>query len=265
MAEDVRAEVLAVVPRPFPYYTLTLAAPKAWRETRAGQFVMLQAPDPLEPYLRRAFSVHDLGESADASRVEILAKIVGPGTAALAALAPGDHVRMLGPLGRPFGWREAARGRIALVAGGVGSAPLWLLGQELLAAGRTFDFFYGGRSAIDLARREEFARLAHDSGGRAVETTEDGSRGERGRITAPLERGLAEGRYTRLYACGPMGLLAALARLAREHGVAGEAALETPMGCGFGACLGCAVPHVSGRFVLCCKDGPVFRFDEVRW
>jgi dihydroorotate dehydrogenase electron transfer subunit len=62
-----------------------------------------------------------------------------------------------------------------------------------------------------------------------------------------------------------MGLLARLAALATEHGVGGEAALETPMGCGYGACLGCAVPHVDGRYALCCKDGPVFRFDEVVW
>ena len=87
----------------------------------------------------------------------------------------------------------------------------------------------------------------------------------RGHVTEPLTEGLAAGIYGHIYACGPMGLLKRLAAVAAEYGVAGEAALETPMGCGFGACLGCAVPHQDGHYALCCKDGPVFRFDEVVW
>ena len=84
-------------------------------------------------------------------------------------------------------------------------------------------------------------------------------------MTAPLESRLLDSTYDFIYACGPMPLLAALGRFAGRFGVEGEAALETPMGCGYGACLGCAVPHVDGRWALCCTDGPVFRFDEVRW
>ncbi len=153
---------------------------------------------------------------------------------------------------------------MALVAGGVGSAALLLLAREL-AGIATFDVFYGGRGRLDLPDAARFARLAEQSGGELLVTTEDGSAGRRGLVTEPLAEGLAAGVYDYLYACGPMGLLARLAALAAEHGVAGEAALETPMGCGFGACLGCAVPHVDGHYALCCKDGPVFRFDEVVW
>jgi len=68
-----------------------------------------------------------------------------------------------------------------------------------------------------------------------------------------------------VYTCGPTGLMARVAELAERGGVRGEAALETPMGCGYGACLGCAVRHVSGRYALCCQDGPVFALDEVVW
>jgi dihydroorotate dehydrogenase electron transfer subunit len=142
-----------------------------------------------------------------------------------------------------------------------------------------FDFFYGGRQARDLVRADEFAALAERSGGRLIAATEDGSRGFHGRVTAalaavldaPLEPGRAAaasspgGRYRELFACGPMPMLAALAALAAERGLSGQAALETEKGCGYGACLGCAVPHISGRFALCCKEGPVFRLDEVRW
>ena len=283
---DTSGRVVAVVPHPMPYYSLVLDGPEAWREVLPGQFVMVESSEGLEPYLRRAFSVHDVSKTDRGARIELLVKIVGPGTRALAAKRPGDLVAVLGPLGRPFGPAgvvggiggiggmggvggsgdlPAAPQRVALVAGGVGSAPLLLLGRRLLAEGVVFDFFYGGRGAVDLARLPVFAALTEESGGELVATTEDGSVGFHGLVTAPLAARLAAGRYRKIFSCGPMGLLKRLAELSAEHGVAGEAALETPMGCGFGACLGCAVELVDGRFALCCKDGPVFASDEVKW
>lgn len=264
---DTEARVVEVAAHPLPYYTLVLDGPAEWAAARAGQFVMIAtrpaAEEALDPYLRRAFSIHDLSKTDRGTRIELLAKTVGPGTRALASRRAGESLAVLGPLGRPFTLPEG--GPVALVAGGVGSAPLLLLERELLARSISFDFFYGGRSRVDLARHDEFAQLAQAAGGELVATTEDGTLGRRGLVTEPLAERLAAGRYRALYACGPMGLLARLAALCAEHGVAGEAALETPMGCGFGACLGCAVPLVAGRFGLCCKDGPVFPFSAVIW
>lgn len=277
---DVRARVLAVDAHPLPYFTVRLAVPRDYPPAAPGQFVMVQIGNGLEPYLRRAFSIYDLGNGATAASAEpakrgsdsvkdappgemhLLGKVIGRGTRALGASRDGDEVSILGPLGRGFGPHRGER--VALVAGGVGSAALLLLARKL-ASLVTFDVFYGGRGRLDLPDAERFAHLAEQSGGELVVTTEDGSAGRRGLITEPLIERLAAGRYDYLYSCGPMGLLTRLATLAAEHGVAGEAALETPMGCGFGACLGCAVPHVDGRYALCCKDGPVFRFDEVLW
>jgi dihydroorotate dehydrogenase electron transfer subunit len=275
---DTSGQVVEVVPHPLPYYSLVLDGPEEWRGIAAGQFVMVETSDGLEPYLRRAFSVHDVSKTDRGARIELLVKIVGPGTRSLASKRPGDRVAVLGPLGRPFGpvaGPIAASGLgpdsgrdsrpVALVAGGVGSAPLLLLGRELLAEATTFDFYYGGRSALDLARQEVFASVARASGGSLLVTTEDGSAGERGLITEPLARRLAAGAYRKIYACGPMGLMKRLADLGAEYDVPGEAALETPMGCGFGACLGCAVELADGAYALCCKDGPVFAFDAVKW
>lgn len=272
---DTEARVLEVVAHPLPYYTLALEVPASWEASRAGQFVMIasrpEEDEALEPYLRRAFSIHDRSRTDRGVRIELLAKTVGVGTRSLARRRPGETLSVLGPLGRPFTLPELATGPgsdarpVALVAGGVGSAPLLLLGRELLDRGVPFDFYYGGRSAVDLARHADFAELARRSGGTLVATTEDGSLGDRGLVTEPLAAALAAGRYRALYSCGPMGLLARLAELSRAHGVPGEAALETAMGCGFGACLGCAVPMTTGRFGLCCKDGPVFAFDAVVW
>jgi dihydroorotate dehydrogenase electron transfer subunit len=238
---------------------------------------MVQVGSGLEPYLRRAFSIYDLVEDDEAAaaapsgarqrststrEMRLLGKVIGRGTGALGSSRAGDELSILGPLGRGFSVRAA--GRVALVAGGVGSAALLLLARELIGRA-TFDVFYGGRGQRDLPDSQRFALLAQRSGGELIVTTEDGTAGRRGLVTEPLIERLAGGAYDYLYACGPMRLLERLARLAAEHGAAGEAALETPMGCGFGACLGCAVPHVEGRFALCCKDGPVFRFDEVAW
>lgn len=288
---DTSSQVVEVVPHPLPYFSLVLDGPEAWREIFPGQFVMVETTDGLEPYLRRAFSVHDVSKTDRGARIELLVKVVGPGTRALAGKRPGERLAVLGPLGQPFSCADdstqAAAGAtgatgskgpagstdstgsdtrpVALVAGGVGSAPLLLLGRWLLAAGTRFDFYYGGRSRVDLARSAAFESLAQASGGNLISTTEDGSAGERGLITAPLARRLAAGAYRKIFTCGPMGLMKRLAELGAEYGVPGEAALETPMGCGFGACLGCAVPLVSGRYALCCKDGPVFAFNAVTW
>jgi dihydroorotate dehydrogenase electron transfer subunit len=286
---DVRAQVIAVDELPLPYFTVSLALPADYPAVSPGQFVMVQIGEGLEPYLRRAFSIYDIGdgdgserataapepphaaegtprEAAGAtggrSEIRLLGKVIGRGTRALGRSRPGEELRVLGPLGRGFSLRRG--GRVALVAGGVGSAALLLLARALAPA-TALDVFYGGRSRLDLPDASLFARLAERSGGALIVTTEDGSAGRRGLVTEPLQERLAAGAYDYVYACGPMGLLARLAALCAEHAVAGEAALETPMGCGYGACLGCAVPHVAGHYALCCKDGPVFRFDEVSW
>lgn len=263
VARDGEARVVAVVARPLPYYTIELEVGAEYAAVEPGQFVMIETRHGLEPYLRRAFSVHDVALGGSGTRIELLGKIVGRGTAALAAARPGERLALLGPLGRPFS--PPAAGPLALVAGGVGSAPLLLDLRRALARGVRVDLFYGGRSAADLPRFDDFRALVETAGGEAIATTEDGSAGRRGLVTEPLAERLARGDYRALHACGPMGLLARLAELAAAHGVAAEGALETEMGCGFGACLGCAVPHVSGRYALCCKEGPVFRLDEVRW
>ncbi len=266
--EDTRARVLEVEECPYPYFRLRLLVTDSYGDCRPGQFVMLEAGQRLEPFLRRAFSIHDVSKGSEGTWIDVLGKVVGRATDLLARARDGEEVGVLGPLGRGFDLepgKNSSEGRLALVAGGVGSAPLLILAHRLAEMGRTVDFFYGGRSRSDLSRSELFRRVAEDSGGVYRATTEDGSAGERGLVTESLEAVLENGDHEFIYSCGPMPLLAALASMSGRLGIPGEAALETPMGCGFGACLGCAVPHAEGRWALCCKEGPVFRFDEVRW
>ncbi len=273
-ALDARGKVLQVRALPHRHFLLRIRV-AGMAPAAPGQFVMVAGADQAEPYLRRAFSVYDQAPAgANALAISLLGKVIGRGTAGLAACTPGEEVPLLGPLGTGFhsmALRAPQIGRAALVAGGIGSAGLGLLAQALARAGKPFDFYYGGRSADDLVEADEFRRLSESTGGRLVRTTEDGTAGARGLVTEALAATLGSGAaeagaaYETLYTCGPHGLMAAVARIAVEHGVEGEAAMETPMGCGYGACLGCAVELKKGGYALCCRHGPVFDLREVAW
>jgi dihydroorotate dehydrogenase electron transfer subunit len=154
-----------------------------------------------------------------------------------------------------------------MVAGGVGLAPFATLAEALAARCTPATLFYGGRRSADLFYVDFFERL----GVRVVLATEDGSRGEHGRVTAPLERAFkAAGadRPVTLYVCGPTPMMAAVASLARRHGRRALVSLEQVMGCGLGGCYSCVVPvRTNGRshFVRSCIDGPVFDSNAIVW
>ncbi len=273
-ALDARGKVLEVQALPLRHFLLRIRV-AGMAPAAPGQFVMVAGANQAEPYLRRAFSVYDQAPAGNgALAISLLGKVIGRGTENLAACTPGQDIPVLGPLGTGFHSMASdppRGGRAALVAGGIGSAGLGLLAQALARAGRPFDFYYGGRSADDLVEAGEFRRLSESTGGRLVRTTEDGTAGGRGLVTEALAATLKDGgteagaAYRALCTCGPHGLMAAVARIAADHGIEGEAAMETPMGCGYGACLGCAVPLKKGGYALCCRHGPVFDLGEVVW
>lgn len=260
--QDTLATVVANQALPLPYCCTTFVASDELMSTQPGQFVMIGAPDRLQPFLPRAYSVFDLTDQ-EQNRASILAKVIGPGTRWLSELRPGDQLRVLGPLGN--GFRHLPERRAALVAGGVGSAALLLLAKQFAVQGVSFDFFYGGRQAQDLAAGELFEQSAQCASGNYYTSTEDGSCGHAGLITELLEQQLEQQPYDAIYTCGPLGLMAAVDRISAQREIVCEAALETVMGCGYGACLGCALETTAGSFALCCKDGPVFRSSKVAW
>jgi dihydroorotate dehydrogenase electron transfer subunit len=228
---------------------------------RPGQFVMLRGEWGRELLNPRAFSVlHAAGP-----RLSVLAKAYGQGTRRLAALRPDERVTVTGPLGTGFP-APSAEHRDLLVAGGVGLPPLHLQARVAAAAGLAarVELYYGGRDRDDLVLLADFAAW----GVAAHLATEDGSLGVRGYVTAALAPRLAAAGAERLrvLACGPTPMLAAVRRLGLEHGVETHLCLEENMACGFGVCLGCAVPvHGERPYRYCCTDGPVFDAREVRW
>jgi dihydroorotate dehydrogenase electron transfer subunit len=253
-----RCEVVANAPT--GGYRLLRALDREGPEPRAGQFYMLAGESwggtGGRPYLPRAFSVAEAEAGADGVRLDFLAEAVGPGTASLVALAPGDGLQVTGPLGRPFSppreLRPEAAGAI-LVGGGIGIAPLAILRRQLAERGVAQRVLLGFRDRAHSGGLELFACSELRT------ASEDGHTGHQGYVTDLLAV-LLEGEDARsaiVYACGPPAMLEAVRELCAVREVPAELALETPMACGFGACFGCAVPLAGGGYMRLCVDGPI--------
>ncbi|MCC7020497.1 MAG: hypothetical protein IT332_12115 [Ardenticatenales bacterium] len=200
-----------------------------------GQFAMLWLPGLDE----KPFSL------LDTDPVSFAIAAVGPFTRALHRLSVGDSVWLRGPFGTPFALRGDDH---LLVGGGYGVAPLLLLARQGLAMGHRVRTVIGARTAGELL----LVDATRAAGATVAVTTEDGSAGERGRVTDVVGRWLADDRPATLYACGPHGMLAALRDQAGRAGVPFELSWEAYMRCGIGICGSCEHDGM-----LLCADGPV--------
>jgi dihydroorotate dehydrogenase electron transfer subunit len=247
------------------YHALTLVAPRIAEAARPGQFLHLLAGEDRSLPLRRPFSIH---RADPPGTVEVVFDVVGAGTLALSRLRPHDLVDVLGPLGRAF----APPGRPAgcvLVGGGYGTAPLYFLAAELLARRCRVDLVIGAATAARLLDPHQAGRLGHS----LTVTTDDGSAGRRGLVTDPLADLLARTGAGRVYACGPMPMLAAVSRVAAAAGVPCQVAVEEQMACGTGICFSCVLPVGGGaspgpggtRMARSCLEGPVFDGTAIAW
>jgi dihydroorotate dehydrogenase electron transfer subunit len=269
MPVDAAADVLANRPLSPDYNVLSLAAPVIAAAARPGQFVMVKAGTGHDPLLRRPFSIFEILRDANGAPtgVSVMNKRIGPSTSLVYTARVGQRVSCLGPLGRPFSL-VAPPDEAWMVAGGVGLAPFATLAESLRTAGVRTTLFYGARKGAELF----YLDLFRDLGVALVLTTEDGSAGEPGRITVPLERHLAsrsaESPVT-IYACGPEGMLAATAKLAVRYGQPCQVSVERVMGCGLGGCYSCVVPmkapHGGFHHVRSCIAGPVLDGAQILW
>lgn len=238
------------------------------RELKPGQFMNFQVPGDPSQILRVPLSFR----LADAERglVWIEYAVVGDGTARLSRMKAGETSTLIGPCGN--GWKlPAQEGRCLLVAGGIGAPPVVAAAHMLAEAGIGFDAVVGAHTAAkrlvdDIhALRTLGADGLCDCERKFVFTTDDGTAGRAGFVTEPVAELLAERAYSCVYTCGPLPMMAAVAKLAENAGVACQASLERMMGCGFGACSCCNVQLKDGSQKLCCTDGPVFDAREVAW
>ncbi len=234
---------------------MVLHAPRTAGLVQPGQFVHVRVTTDSAAILRRPFSVHRTSED----RIEILYQILGTGTLQLAEKRPGDSMDAVGPLGH--GWEiEPGTTHALLVAGGLGAAPLAMLAERLAERGIAVAVAHGAPTASRLVARRVFEQVA-----RRVElATDDGSAGEKGFVTGPVARLLAEERFDVVYACGPEPMQRVVASMAHDAEIRCQVSLERLMACGVGACLSCVV-STRGGLKRACVDGPVFDGEEVIW
>jgi dihydroorotate dehydrogenase electron transfer subunit len=224
-----------------------------------GQFFQLAVGAP-HTILRRPYSA----AWADPTRgmLGFIFNVVGAGSAWLAGREQGNELDLLGPFGRGF---ELEGDRPAIcVAGGLGVAVFPGVVRALIARGRSVIVLQGARTVAQLLPTSRFA------GANVQVATDDGSAGHHGSTVKLFARQLPppSGEGIDILTCGPTPMLTALIDAAQGQGIplsSIQVALETPMGCGVGTCLGCAAPRSAGGYLLTCQEGPCVRADRIDW
>lgn len=237
------------------YVLLKMTAPTELPDMLPGQFAELEVEGSSKTFLRRPISINFIDK--DNNEVWFLIQLVGDGTRHLAAVKRGQTINVILPLGNSFTMPENASERLLLIGGGVGTAPMLFLGEQLSKKGFTPNFLLGARSQNDLLQLNEFTQY-----GNVFTTTEDGSMGEKGYVTQHSL--LSTQTFNKIYTCGPKPMMMAVAKYAKTNNIECEVSLENTMACGFGVCL-CCVENTTEGHICVCKEGPVFNIKKLLW
>ncbi len=236
------------------YFMLGLTDFEPLPEMFPGQFVEIKVENNPRVFLRRPISVHDVDRENNI--LYLLVKIVGEGTRSLSHLKVGGKLNLVFPLGNSFNMDHV--GNVLLIGGGCGIAPMLYLARCLDEKKIQVTVLLGGRTSSDILEAKEFEKY-----GKVYISTDDGSLGEKGFITKNSAWDQLK-EYDRLYCCGPLPMLKAIASLAKENNVGCEVSLENTMACGIGACLCCVTETVHGNKCVC-TEGPVFNTNQLKW
>jgi len=222
----------------------------------AGQFYMLHAVRS-DVLLGRPISVYHSEKKSDGSvEIHFLILVKGHGTQELTGLRNGDEIELLGPCGNSFGTvAENTPKNIAIVGGGIGVAPVAGFAETLEAG--SYDFFASFKSGSYGLENVKAATLTI--------TTDDGSVGVHGMLSAAFTEDLLNQKnYDAVYACGPTPMLAYIQQICQKTNTKCYLSMESHMACGVGVCLGCVIPTTKGM-LRCCKDGPIFDGDILKF
>ena len=238
------------------YVLLKLTPTGSLPEMCPGQFAEIRVDNSPATFLRRPISVNFIDKKQN--EIWFLIQLVGEGTKHLAQAKKGDLINVVYPLGKGFTIPENIHLKTLLIGGGVGTAPMLYLGEQLKSRGFEPTFLLGARSSKDLLQLEEFEKY-----GKVYTTTEDGSQGEKGYVTQHSI--LQNERIDMIYTCGPNPMMVSVAKFAKANGIECEVSLENHMACGVGACL-CCVENLKDEGNVCvCKEGPVFNIKRLLW
>ena len=231
-----------------------IAAPLISQKARPGQFVIVRLHDRGE---RIPLSLADIDPAG--GTISLIVMAVGKTTNEMVLLNQGDDILDLcGPLGQPTHIEKV--GRVVIVGGGFGVAPLYPIARAYKAAGNEVAVIMGARSADLLVYEDEMRRVADE----VIVTTDDGSKGTKGLVTDALVRELTCRPAGLVVSVGPAIMMRFVAEATRPFGVRTVVSLNPIMVDGTGMCGGCRVT-VGGKTMFACVDGPEFDGHQVDW
>ena len=240
-------------------YKMDISCPEIAKTSEMGQFLNIYL-DKADMILPRPISIQDIDK--EQGILSIMYLIAGKGTAYMATLPIGYKLNIAGPLGNGFVYKNYKK--LALIGGGIGVPPLYYTAKAILNKHSDIEIraYLGFRSKEFVNLEEEFKAL----GVKTTLTTDNGSAGIKGNALEAFKND----SFTPdcIYTCGPYGMLKAIAGHAAASDIACQVSMEERMGCGIGACVGCAVAIKKGNdftYKKVCKDGPVFEAKEVLW
>ena len=238
-------------------YRYSVKAPKIAKTAKPGQFLEIKVSDTNEPFLRRPISIYSIENDI----VEFIFQVKGVGTTILSKRKVGDIIDIIGPLG--YGtFKVDTYKSVAIIGGGIGIFPLYELAKQLKDK-TSIKVYLGFRNKDLVVCEKEFESLGLE---KLCITTDDGSYKEKGFAIDFMKKDIEEHMVDMIFACGPLPMLKAVKKYADENNIKCQISLEEKMGCGIGACLGCAVKVVSGdepRYGHVCKESPVFYSTDV--
>ncbi|MCL5674978.1 MAG: dihydroorotate dehydrogenase electron transfer subunit [Candidatus Omnitrophica bacterium] len=216
-----------------------------------GQFIHIRIESV---FLRRPFSIAEFSSKT----MSIFFQLKGKGTSSLSQKNRGENIDVIGPVGNSFPY-ERFKENILVVAGGIGIAPMIFLSSELLKTKKKFSFFHGAQNKNSLLNF-----FLPEGISPVIISTDDGSKGKKGKITDILEDYLKKEKVDVIFASGPYFMLKKTAEISTRFNIPCYVSMENRMFCGTGVCQGCVIETKDG-FQKVCTDGPVFDAEQIRW
>ena len=242
-----------MIRKPDVFY-FKIAAPLISQKAKPGQFVIVRLHERGE---RIPLSLADIDDAG--GTISLIVMAVGKTTNEMVLLKQGDDILDLcGPLGQPTHVEKV--GRVVIVGGGFGVAPLYPIARAFRAAGNEVVVIMGARSRDLLIYEDEMRTVADE----VLVTTDDGSKGTKGLVTDVLVRELTCRPAGLVVSVGPAIMMRFVAEATRPFGVRTVVSLNPIMVDGTGMCGGCRVT-VGGKTMFACVDGPEFDGHEVDW
>jgi len=233
-------------------YLLKIYCPEIASKVNPGEFLNIRVSKSMYPLLRRPFSVCDV----EGEYIFIMFNVFGEGTKILSRKHKGDLIDIIGPLGHGFNL-EGDYDTALIVGGGLGAAPFPLVTKKI-GSKKNIKTFIGGRTHKDV--------ITYGLKNISV-STDDGSMGTKGTVVALLNKNIEsiKSEKVKMFACGPTAMLKSIKTFCEENKLECEVSTECAMACGFGICQGCPIESAehSEKYLLVCKDGPVFNVKDV--